>query len=692
MVKEPYKWLAFALAVIVIITGSAFSLFAVQQEDARMREVLLNDARIAVQSIDPVTVEALSGSPADLNDPAYLALKERMTRIRAVDPSIRFVYLIGQRENGEFFFYGDSEPPESEDYSPPGQLYPEATALVRDAFSADAAKIGGPDTDRWGTWISSVVPVADPATGTVIAVYGMDIDARDWNQYLFAAALPGILGTLLALVLVAAFFIIHRRSIKEHERLGQSEKAYRTIFEHTGSATIQMEGDTTVSMVNGSFEQLTGYTREEIEGRRKWTEFVHPDDLPRMMEYHRLRRENSTGIPVQYEFRLITRDRAEKDILLSIGLIPGTMKTVATLVDLTEKKELERAVRKTEEQYQQLVELANDGIVIVKDGIIRRCNPGFAAITHYHGDELIGMPFERLVHSADREVVLDRHRRRLTGEQGLPSVYTFRFIWKDGTVRWVELNTRLVEWDEGPATLNIVRDVTDRKKIEDALILANEKLNLLSSVTRHDVLNQLLILKGYLHLSLQSLDDQEKTRTFIGREINSVATIEHQILFTKDYQDMGIRAPVWQDVGMILVRAKGALPMRDVAVKTESANVEVFADPLFEKVFYNLIDNALKHGGESLTTIRVSAHETEKGLAIIVEDNGSGIPDAEKPGLFAQGYGKHTGFGLFLSREILAITGMTIVENGVAGRGARFEITIPRGAYRFTDRKNQQSL
>ncbi len=111
--------------------------------------------------------------------------------------------------------------------------------------------------------------------------------------------------------------------------------------------------------------------------------------------------------------------------------------------------------------------------------------------------------------------------------------------------------------------------------------------------------------------------------------------------------------------------------------------LEVFADPLLEKVFYNLIDNALRYGGEQMTAIRVS-HRGEGGnLVLAVEDNGAGISAEDKPKLFTKGFGKNTGHGLFLSREILAITGITITENGEPGKGARFEITVPEGAFRI---------
>jgi signal transduction histidine kinase len=101
-------------------------------------------------------------------------------------------------------------------------------------------------------------------------------------------------------------------------------------------------------------------------------------------------------------------------------------------------------------------------------------------------------------------------------------------------------------------------------------------------------------------------------------------------------------------------------------------------------VFYNLIDNSLHYGGNAMTTMHVTAAEQDSDLAIIFEDDGNGITMEDKKRLFTKGFGKHTGLGLFLSREILSITGIRITENGETGQGARFEISVPKGAYRFT--------
>jgi len=224
--------------------------------------------------------------------------------------------------------------------------------------------------------------------------------------------------------------------------------------------------------------------------------------------------------------------------------------------------------------------------------------------------------------------------------------------------------------------LNMVRSQQELKK-------TNTKLNLLSSVTRHDISNQLLALSGFLELSRQALGNTKRAEDLIGREERIANTIAHQIQFTGDYEMMGIKEPEWQNVGSIVRKAAAALPVQNIRVRVASQQLEIFADPLLIKVFYNLIDNSLKYGGAGLTTISVTSRESPDGLSLLFEDDGTGIPDAEKPRLFERGFGKNTGLGLFLSKEILSITGISIRETGEPGKGARFEMVLPDGAFRF---------
>jgi signal transduction histidine kinase len=224
--------------------------------------------------------------------------------------------------------------------------------------------------------------------------------------------------------------------------------------------------------------------------------------------------------------------------------------------------------------------------------------------------------------------------------------------------------------------------MTDLKRSELAIRETSRKLNLLNSITRHDVANQLTTLMGYTQLAMLQ-NPGPTVNDFLAKIDRSAQVIRRQIEFTKAYQELGEQAPAWQRIGD-LVRA---LEPKNIAVSCTCGETEVYADPMLGKVFFNLFDNAARHG-EHVTAIAVRCEEADSGeLVIVIEDNGIGIPLGEKPRLFQKGYGKNTGFGLFLAREILAITGISIHETGVHGRGARFEIAVPKGAYRVTGNK-----
>jgi K+-sensing histidine kinase KdpD len=207
-------------------------------------------------------------------------------------------------------------------------------------------------------------------------------------------------------------------------------------------------------------------------------------------------------------------------------------------------------------------------------------------------------------------------------------------------------------------------------------------MNLLSSITRHDILNQLTVLSGYLALSEEFATD-EKLLNFIKKEATATERINQLITFTKHYQDIGVQAPQWQNVHDTITSASSSLDMSMVNIQIPFKNVEIYADPLLSKVFYNLLENSVRHG-HNTSLIQFMVRESDETMTLICEDNGGGIDQETKKHLFKRGYGKNTGYGLFLIREILAITGINIVETGESGKGARFEIKVPKGAYRFT--------
>jgi signal transduction histidine kinase len=157
--------------------------------------------------------------------------------------------------------------------------------------------------------------------------------------------------------------------------------------------------------------------------------------------------------------------------------------------------------------------------------------------------------------------------------------------------------------------------------------------------------------------------------------------------FTKEYEKIGVNAPAWQDCSTLVDSAAKEAPLGQIMVKNElPAGAEVYADPLVARVFYNLMDNAIRYGGK-ITTIRFSVEGRDGDHIVVCEDDGMGVPAEEKEKIFERGFGKNTGLGLTLSKEILSITGITIRENGEPGKGARFEMTVPKGAYRLTEVK-----
>jgi len=254
---------------------------------------------------------------------------------------------------------------------------------------------------------------------------------------------------------------------------------------------------------------------------------------------------------------------------------------------------------------------------------------------------------------------------------------------KDGSTFPVMIHaTPVVQQGRVVGNRGLLIDISELKRSQEALEAANRKLNLLNAVTRHDIQNQVTALLGYLSLAGESVGDPELI-SHIRRGRIAAEAISRQIAFTSDYQEIGLRAPEWQHLGTVLARARAAWEPEDVVITIGDPDLQVYADPMLEKVFSNLIDNALRYGGP-ITWVRFSATLTDAGCRIICADDGQGVRDDQKEMIFQKGVGHHTGFGLFLAREILHLTGITIAETGVYGEGAVFTISVPDGGYRHT--------
>jgi len=714
-------WLFFIIALI--LAGGILQLsFTAHQEDTRIRTDQLVKTRFMERSIHAGQVGNLTGTSSDLYSADYLDLKWQLAQMRSADPNIRFAYLIGKRPDGMLIFLVDSEAPGSEGYSPPGEEYPEASAELGAMFSFPEEFTGGPYTDRWGTWLSSLVPLVDPVTGEVVAIYGIDTDAGDWIIRIVIACIPIVVGVLVLVLLVLFFVNVRRRDRHEREILEASEKALREsesrlfdIIDFLPDPTFAIDREGKVISWNRAMEEMTGVSSSEMLGKGDYEyslpfygerrpiliDLINEPDEVIAKKYTNIVREKGfliadTSLPRPRGRPMWLMGKAGP-LFNRQGEIVGAIEAIR---DLTSRKEAEEALRKSEERFRILLQNVNDGLIVYD---VSAAGPGKIREANDRACQMLGYTLKELIGLTIRDISVPEHAARIpqiTGEMAAMkrAIFETEFLRKDGTRVSAEISTRLFDLENREVALAAMRDITERKRVEeektrhtaelkqyaDALSRTNSKLNLMNSITRHDILNQITAVTGYLDLMNTTVTDPG-LRGFIQPALLASENIENYIRFSKEYQEIGVRSPGWFPIRNLIVSSTAGLPLDPVRLVIDIRNLEIFADPLLEKVFYTFIENALRHG-KGMTQIRFSSQKSGTSLVIVCEDDGPGVPPQFKEKIFDRGYYLHTGYGLFLSREILAITGITIRETGEFGRGARFEIIVPEGEYRFNDR------
>ncbi|WP_165394832.1 response regulator [Methanofollis fontis] len=471
-----------------------------------------------------------------------------------------------------------------------------------------------------------------------------------------------------------AYDISEKKKAEEEAHLSEAMKW--AIFETSEEASAVFGEDTIFLMANKEWERLTGYPVEELVGKKSWTEFVYEEDRERLLEYHRMRRNNNVHAPRRYELRSVDRYGGVRSLSAVVDTIPGTTLRIASYLDVTERKQAEEALRKSEENLRSFMNAlpepalllgVNGDVLAANDAMIEVYGAKDGAMIGSHLGDLYPKIFSILKKPIERAI----REKRCTDLE-----------WSSQN-RCISVKIcPIADGDGDVVSLAIYgMDVTDQKNTRVALKKANKKLNLLSGIDRHDMFNQITVALGSLSLASRKAPGGE-IRDRIENALKSLKIIEKTLEFTKDYQDMGMNAPEWQCLDTVVREAAASVPLEGVRLDLQTDGMEIFADPMLERVFANLLDNAVRHG-EGVTAIHASFHEQDDGGgAIVVEDNGIGVSRQLKERIFESGYGRHTGHGLFLVREILDITGISIAETGEEGKGARFMITVPPGGCR----------
>jgi PAS domain S-box-containing protein len=591
------------------------------------------------------------------------------------------------------------------------------------------------------------------------------------------------------------FMMVFVRDISKRKELELKAKTlgevYRTIFENTGTGAIIVEEDTTISMANEGFSKLVGVSKKDIEWHLSWKEFVHPSDLPRMLEYHKRRRIDQTSAPYEYEFKLLDRKGKVHNAIMVIAMIPGTAKSVASIIDITSIREAYENAARLERRTRETLDSISDAFFSLDDNLkITYFNDAAERMLGKKEKEvlglsifkafpvLVGTPFEEGVEKGlqtksilhillslgegpdqrwydvraypqDRGLsiyIQDVTERRRTEEalrqrteeldkfftgsldllciadtdgyfhrlnpewekalgydvkdlekarfldfvhpDDVPSTlevidalskqnevvnFVNRYRAKDGSYRWIEWRS----YPSGKLVYAAARDITERKRMQLELEEANAKLGLLTSLTRHDLNNQMMVLRGHLVLAEKGIQN-DRQRTHIEKALKASENVSRLLEFSRDYQRLGKDKPVWLNLQEVCTLGIASVDTGKIVVEMDLGDYEVFADAMLEKVFHNFASNSVLHG-KTVGRIRVRAEPCGPDLVIVYEDDGVGLDEETRRTMFSPSRGYH---GLYLVKGVLDITGMTIEETGSKGKGARFAITVPKGAFR----------
>jgi PAS domain S-box-containing protein len=333
----------------------------------------------------------------------------------------------------------------------------------------------------------------------------------------------------------------------------------------------------------------------------------------------------------------------------------------------------------SQEEWESTFNAISDWIsLITPEGQVLRSNKAIERLFGVPAGEIIGRNCFELVHGEEclahecpRRRMLVSRRREITE---LPV--------RDGT-GWVQVTVDPVTNAAGDvvSAVHIVRDISERMRSEKALEQAKKKLHILNYVTFNDIQNMVYTVSGYQQLAEKMLDENPAEK-MLEKEDAILRQISHSLNFARSYQDLGLKPPQWQDVNHVFLLAISHLDFLRIHHTVLLDNLEIFADPLLEQVFQILADNILVHG-ETATQVKLGYTRGPESVTLFFKDDGIGIPEDTKARIFLPEFQNQKSVGLFLAREILEVTGISIRETGIPGSGARFEITVPKGAFRF---------
>lgn len=213
--QKEAAWRPYTLIVFILLIGSISTLYTVKYAGDSVKKSLIEHTKLVASTLDRGNINSLSGNESDVDKIEYINLKSKLIDVAKINGDIKFVYITSMR-NGEIYFVADSEKSDSPDYSPPGQVYFEATDTFRNVFVNNESAIEGPTSDRWGSWISALSPITDPKSNEVMYVVGIDMNSRNYYTTLI---IYGSIPALITILLSSLVLFLYRERRKERDLL-----------------------------------------------------------------------------------------------------------------------------------------------------------------------------------------------------------------------------------------------------------------------------------------------------------------------------------------------------------------------------------------------------------------------------------------------------------------------------------------
>ena len=466
---------------------------------------------------------------------------------------------------------------------------------------------------------------------------------------------------------------------KAEDELRESEIRYRTLVENAPVVIYTISGETgTLTSLNPTFEKMTGWKTSEWIGK-SFEGLIHPDDLSLAVETFEQASRGENVPP--YSLRILSK--SGKYVVgeftskphIKDGKVVGEFGIVH---DVTERKRTEKRVLENQQKFERLFRGNPEASVYLDlEFHILDINPRFEELFGYKPDEIRGKNLDEVV--VPKDLMEEAGMLNRNAEKGYVYYDTVRRR-KNGLLVPVSISAATITVDgQLVGYVGVYKDISELRRTERDLSIMNEKLRVVGGLTRHDVRNKLAAIVGNVFLIKKHLTEKHEAIE-IATEIESACKQITRIFeFASAYERLGIEELAYVNVGKALDEAFSLFSdLHGIRVVNECYGLTVLADSFLRQLFYNLADNSLKYGYK-IKTIRIHYSEKDqKELKLVFEDDGVGIPVAEKALIFKEGYGKGTGYGLYLIKKMVDVYGWTIQETGEPGEGAKFILMMPR--------------